>query len=665
MASDMESRFHSLIRPEAAEATAMGIHAEVAKIQRWKVATQMDLDAKDSQMRQCETILQQQHSQLQEEQRRGQVLRESYRQKCEEVVKVQDDLRQQASVNKILEEGMLKLDATLETQEEFIRMVKALNVQKQRELEALKAKVDRLQETLDKGYADKSKENDQLAQQLSSVKDGLATALNRLKKQVEKVELLQSELSSARVVEADGLKKIKMLEDTIDCKDRDIDIIKDHHAREVEGLIQNIRALKAQLTQSTSEKKELNEDMQKLSKEKQDVMDELDKEKANLVEVSEKAAKQEKAKDQVGNLLEQMKSEMLAKDNAAKEKLEENAKSFQLLQEKMSQLEIVMKEKDTANDKLALENKELQMQKSNIEEEVKEIKKVHNELRLLRLDYEKAIKDIQVKEYEIQKLRLIQVQKLDQEEETRQVKKNLRDLEEALSKSRKLEEEAKAECKDLLKKCANLQDANNAGDKGKRDLELSLRKKEETITELNSTIAEKDSAVASLKSVILEKEEDIEKAKNESFDLVRDVEKKYKQFLDNAKKEKFAIEEQLASVKAELARGKQRSGPAVSALKTRSTEQTPAEMASRAKHSKSVTFNVDALDSTSDDEVQAASTEPNKAAGDFKFFTSRNKRSLEDEDYDTIMKKASSKTKTQEPKKRRMFFNKSKAGVKK
>ena len=109
-------------------------HAAVFKIQKWKVETQMDLDAKDTQVRQCEMLLEQQNSRLQEELQRGAVLQDKFALKCKEADKLQEDLRHQVSVNTILEDGIQRLDATLEKQEDFARALKDLNVQKQREL---------------------------------------------------------------------------------------------------------------------------------------------------------------------------------------------------------------------------------------------------------------------------------------------------------------------------------------------------------------------------------------------------------------------------------------------------------------------------------------------------------------------------------------------------
>ncbi len=651
-------------------------HGMVFKIQQWKVETQMDLDAKNAQVRQYELLLQQQNTHLQEEQRRASLLQNQVQTKCKDAKKLQDDLRHQVSVNKILEDGMQKLDSTLQSQEDFIQILKNLSAEKQRELVALKKRLDELQEILQLRLGTKQKENEELCKTVAMLKEDLMKTLESLKEQSTKSDRVKEELASVQEKLDKTLEKLKILEDTVDYRDRDIDIIKSHHAKETDSLMSEITDFKTELSFSDKKCQDLNLTVERLTEEKNAVEIVLGTEKEAHLKAKETAEDLARQQKQLLLQFEHLQKTMESKEKEVRKVEKEKADEISSMVEQMSMLEKNLQTQETSREIMLQDVNHLKQQKSTLEEELKEIKKVHNVLKLLRIDYEKAINDIQVKEAEIQKLRQIQVEKLDQEEEIRQLKKKQGEVEDALFKAMENGESSKQHLSNLQKKCDELKSVNSnlEGKLGQitASMEASHKENDHILATLKATLKEKEASVASLKSIVLEKEDDLEKFRGESLDLARDVEEKYKQYLDIARKDKSAVETELLELKVILDM-KEKELQEQLKLKTESSRKQKRKTApvptTVPKVRRSRTMQAHDFDPSAEEETNKMPENEVVASGDsYKIFRSRNKCSLDyDFDavmktFDAVMKAAGSKPKTYEQKERKKFFSRKKSG---
>ncbi len=662
------------------QAGAMGLdlaHGMVFKIQQWKVETQMDLDAKNAQVRQYESLLQQQNTQLQEEQRRGSLLQEQFQTKCEEVSKLQDNLGHQVSVNKILENGMQKLDFTLERQEDFIQILKNLSVEKQKELVTFKNRLNELQEILKLHLSAKQQENEELCKTVTTLKEDLMKTLERVEEESTKSDRLKGELGSAQEKLNETLEKMKLLEDTVDDRNQDIDIIKTHHAKETDSLMSEISDFKTKLSFSDKKCQDLKVAVDKLAEEKNELGIVLGTEKKAHLKVKETAEDLAGQQKQLLLQLDHLQKEMESKEQELKKVEKEKVDEISLMVEQISKLEKGLQTQEASRESMLQDVNHLKQQKNTLEVELKENKKVDNVLKLLRIDYEKAIYDVQFKEAEIQKLRQIQVEKLDQEEEIRQLRKKQREVEDALFIAMKNGESSKKLLSNLQKEYDELKSINsNLEDKLVQitaSMEASRKENSHIVATLKATLEEKEASVASLKTVVLEKEDDLEKVRGESLDLARDVEKKYKQYLENAKKDKSTVETELVKLKMVLDMKEKELKEQLKLNKACSNQKqkrkaepvpTAAPKVRRSRTTQAATSNFDLfLDSPIEEEATKLPEKNEVAAfGDTKtVFMSRKKSSL-DYDFDAVMKIAGSETKAYEQKGRKMFFNRMKSG---
>ncbi len=629
------------------------VQSELSKIQKWKVATQMDLDAKETKVRHAEALLQQLGYQLRKEQRHSSHLQDKYEAKCRESHQMQEQLRYEASVYQILEDGIRKLDGKLTQQENFIVLVKDLNEQKRREMLSLNARLEEVMsklEKLDQARIACHEENVTLKQDMASLKVDLMNTLNRLSEQANQCEALQKALEGTNKDLNDSMGKIKNLEDTIDCKDRDIDIIKDNHLKEVNNLLVEAKSLESDLSVSEKRKEELNASLLQLSKDREQLAGDFKDELFTAETIYDELVEHNMTLE---NSLAHLNNDLVEKENAISFIQKEKQDVEATTSAKISKLEVELEEQSAAFKTLVEDKDIIEKQNLNLEKDLSNIKKVHNELKLLKIDYERAIHDVHDRDAEIHKLRQIQVQKLDQDEEMVKLQTESRVAEETMSK--------------LCDEKASLE----------------------------SKLIDKDTEIKRITSLLQEKEGDLEKFRGESLDLARDVEKHYRQKLDEVEKEKSVVGEDLKTVKTAMEQMQ-----ANLDLKMSELDSSLSEISTLKEEKLLMTNKVISLEKKLLTRDSTNSIEPNKGVGmapreskvttisrksklfhDFDATSlsppsersdaelpsssfnprllKRNKRSLED-DFDVFINNCESKPKTYEPKKRRMFFKRGK-----
>jgi len=79
---------------------------ETCKIQRWQISTQMDLDAKMTQLRQQELLLEKQAENLRHEYKRAEDLQQKLEDKEKESARTEKKFQEQMAINKALETGI-------------------------------------------------------------------------------------------------------------------------------------------------------------------------------------------------------------------------------------------------------------------------------------------------------------------------------------------------------------------------------------------------------------------------------------------------------------------------------------------------------------------------------------------------------------------------------
>ena len=204
----------------------------------------MDLDAKSTQLRQWETILRQQGDQLKDHHSRGELLQEEVRDKTQRVNELTAELEQQGVVNQLLESGIQKINDNLEDKEKFVSGLKGLEELKRKEMADLKEKLENLHITLDGDFKHKNSEINRLKETVKNIKSELLSTVDKLVKQTKVSEQLRVDYESALEKLKAAEAKVKELEDTVDTRDRDIDIIKDFHSKEAHNFVDQVSELK-------------------------------------------------------------------------------------------------------------------------------------------------------------------------------------------------------------------------------------------------------------------------------------------------------------------------------------------------------------------------------------------------------------------------------------
>ncbi len=636
---------------------------EAAKIQRWKVSTQMNIDAKVNQARKWEALLEKQKSHLDVLQKHKDSLEDKLREKCEELERASNGLSAEANKNCILELGVGKLNATLDKQEAALSGVTAATKKYKEELNRLDCRLKTAESShRDICRAKESELNEKLETAVGvaqDLKEEIFALKEKLSRETTKADEITRQLEASHEEEKKVLEKVHNLEEVIDCKNREIDTVKDVHVTEVTVLQKELQMLNNQLTQANCRKDELEIVRQELAK-KCSILGRQLESKASEVEIAdekiktmtsrikaqdEAMAKEKEVADNVANQLSKVIEEK--KDLASSSALE-----ISKLQEEVKG---AYEEAKTKGRDIVLLNK----QKSDLELEVQESKRIHTKLKQLQEDFEKAILDVQVREQEIQKLRQFQVQKQEQDEENRKLRNEVHSLQEQLT-SNALEKEAKGT------ELAAAKAACDVAQKYKAEVEGKL-------AELQNQMGDRDKTIESLKAVILEKEAEYERNLDVHSGMADDLEKQYKRFLDDRDKEIDLLKTEVSSLKAtkkkmavELEARKTLSEPGrgeVSSSEVQprkpsaySRNESKSKMVPEGKTKKSI-FN---LFSSSDTESNATDKEDGDKAKNSgkKFFKSRAKRSLEEAfDYDSAVSKMRDAPKSYK-KRRSVFFSK-------
>ena len=213
-------------------------------------------------------------------------------------------------------------------------------------------------------------------------------------------------------------------------------------------------------------------------------------------------------------------------------------------------------------------------------------------------------------------------------------------------------------------------------------LDRSARESSAAVQELKATVEEREATVASLKAVVLEKEEDWKSSGGGARPGQECGEKV--QGIPGARQERdaqgggtagpsqdtlAAKEDELKELKAKMVQQKSVAAPSKRAAERRAATTavpTPRGSSSRAAKPTTATavnsdFDPSPESADEDNDAGAGAARPTQvaasAAGDnFKFFRSKNKRSLED-DYDAFVKKAANPKNYPPKKKARPFFS--------